>query len=122
MNIHEVAALLGCSTSQVKRLRYRGNLPKEDFIDSRRAPWWEVGRIREWAASRPPIRKYSKPVKVVTVDVDVPQVSKLPTCPDCGFSADGPGLPVLLHWLQCPRYRPMPEREAVEPVRIRRSA
>ena len=119
MNIHEVAALLACSTSQVNRLRYRGNLPKEDFIDSHRAPWWEVARIQDWAASRPPIRKYTKPVRVVTVVDDVPPVSKLSTCPDCGFAADGPGMPVLLHWRQCPRYRPIPEREAVASVPIR---
>ena len=105
VNLHEVAALLRCSVSQVKRMRYRGNLPLEDFIDSHRAPWWELGRIREWAASSPPIRKYKKPVKVVAVVDEVEPVAALATCPDCGFPADRAGIPVLLHWRQCPRYR-----------------
>jgi hypothetical protein len=103
-------------------MRYRGNLPLEDFIDSHRAPWWELGRIREWVASRPPIRKYKKPVKVVAIVDEVEPVAAVATCPDCGFAADRAGMPVLLHWLQCPRYRPMPEREAVAPVPIRSRA
>jgi hypothetical protein len=58
---------------------------------------------------------------VAIVD-EVEPVAAVATCPDCGFAADRAGMPVLLHWRQCPRYRPMPEREAVAEVPIRSRA